>query len=249
MKRPRALVAVLATLLLLGLAAWPVLAQSLQQAQLLAAPDGVLFVVSEGVRYRVTPRPASEAELGTIPEGTPLPPGLLAPVPSPIPSSGPAGREPIRPTAELGLTREAPIPLGATCSCTIDRAGPISQFDISISRVVRDAFPILQQQNRFNKPPYPGAQYLGVQLDIKYIAGPEDQAYTLLDSDFQASSVETKLRDPAMVIAPELRLQADAYPGATVVGWVFFEIPRDAPAYLVWQYSFVGERGVWFALQ
>src|SRR3712207_224976 len=95
--RSRAIVAALAMLALTGFAAWPVLAQSLQQAQLLAAPDGVLFVVSEGVRYRVTPRPATEAELVAIPEGSPLPPGLLAPVPSPVPSAGSAGREPIRP--------------------------------------------------------------------------------------------------------------------------------------------------------
>ena len=235
-------------------AAWPALAAlGIEDARLLRAPDGVLFVVHEGIRYRVIPRPATEAELGAIPEGAPLPVGLLAPAPESgaATPAGPTGPEPrvIQPTAELGLAREAPVPLGATCSCTIDRAGRVSQFDVTVVRVLRDAYPFLQQGNRFNRPPAEGNTYVGVLIDQKYIAGPEDQAYTILPTDFRAASTTERLRDPAAVINPGPRMEGDVYPGATLAGWVFFELPANEPAVMVWQSSFLGERGVWFALQ
>lgn len=241
----------------LAVAVWPVLADRIDDARLTVAPDGVLFVIQDGVRYRVTPRPASEAELGAIPEGEPLPVGLLAPpsptpeapAASPSPEPGPPHPRVIRPSASLGLSREAPIPLGATCSCTIDRAGLISQFDITVIRVLEDAYPFLQQANRFTLPPRPTARYVGVLIDLKYVRGPEDQAYTILPFDFRGSALDELLRDPAAVISPAPEIEADVYPGATIVGWVFFELPRDQPIAMVWQYSFVGERGVWFALR
>lgn len=238
------------------MAAWPVLgAPSLEEARLVVAPDGVLFVIHEGVRYRVTPQQRTAAELGAIPEGSPLPVGLLAP-PTPVaaepgaaPIGGPPAPQVVRPDAALGLSKDAPIPLGWTCSCTIDRAGPISQFDITVVRVLEDAFPFLQQANRFNRPPAPGARYVGVYVDVKYIDGPRDQAYTLLPSDFRATALDDLLRDPSSLISPGPELEADIYPGATVDGWVFFELPRNQPVTMVWQFSFIGERGVWFALR
>ncbi len=235
-------------------AAWPALvapvlaALGFQEARLLQAPDGVLFVVDEGVRYRVTPRPATEAELGAIPEGPPLATGLLAPPPSPAPLAAP-GPPVVEPTSELGLSREAPIPLGAICACTIDRAGQISRFDVSVVRVLRDAYPFLQQGNRFNRPAAEGNTYIGVLVSQAYISGPEDQAYTILPTDVRGASATERLRDPSAVINPGPRLEGDVYPGGAVTGWVFFELPANEPAVMVWQSSFLGERGVWFALQ
>lgn len=244
--RPRTVVAAL----VLGLAilvTWPALAaQEPGGARLVRAPDGVLFVVYGDIRYRVTPLPLSEAELGATPEGPPLPPGALQPMPPPSPT--PAARV-IVPEPGVGLSRETAIPLGATCSCSIDRAGEISQFDITIVRVLQDAYPFLQQANRFNRLPREGGRYVGMLVDMKYIAGPEDQAYTVVQSDFRATAPDELLRDPLSAVDPEPRLRGDVYPGSTVRGWVFFELPAGQPAAAVWQTSFFGERGVWFALQ
>src|SRR5919112_1767766 len=43
-----------------------------------------------------------------------------------------APRQIVVPSVELGLSQRRPIPLGATCSCTIDRVGLTSQFDITV---------------------------------------------------------------------------------------------------------------------
>jgi len=155
------------------------------------------------------------------------------------------------PSFELGLSRDRPIPLGATCSCTIDRTGLVSQFDITVLQVVADAYPMIQQLNRFNPQPPAGYRYVGVYVGQQYIAGPENQAYTATDSDWKATGTTERLRDVEQLLNPsrEYRPRADVYPGNYVNGWLFFTLPLDKPAYLAWNYNFVGERGVWFALQ
>lgn len=261
MSRSRLAVMLLPALLCLALALPTLAAGSLEEARIAVAPDGVLFLISEGVRYRVTPQEMSPAELGRLPEGAPLPVGRLAPPGGPPPAA--EAPQIVRPTAEMGLSRQQPIPLGWTCSCTTDRAGLISQFDITIVRVERNAFGMVQAANRFNKPPREGNSYFGVLMDMKYIAGPREQAFSIVEADYHGSSSDAKLRDPSSLIGfpepvapagpipggPVPQLRADVYPGATLTGWVFFELPRDQPATVVWEYAYLGERGVWFALQ
>jgi hypothetical protein len=261
MKRSSILVS-LSTLLIAAVLALPTLAVgTLEEARIAIAPDGVLFLISEGVKYRVTPQEMSAAELGAIPEGSPLPVGRLAPLVDPRPAA--EAPRIVRPSPELGLSRERPIPLGWTCSCTTDRAGLISQFDITIVSVDRAAFGAVQGANRFNKQPQEGNAYHGVLVDMKYIAGPREQAFTIVEADYRAASTDAKLRDPSSLIgfpepvapagpipgAPVPQLRADVYPGSTLTGWVYFELPRGQPATVVWEYAYLGERGVWFALQ
>jgi len=157
----------------------------------------------------------------------------------------------IVPSAEIGLTRERPIPLGATCSCTIDRVGLTSQFNITVVRVVPDAIAMIQQLNRFNPPPMAGYRYVAVYVGQQYVAGPQNQAYTTTDSDWKATSTNDRLRDVEQIfhIGQEYRPRADVYPGNYVNGWLYFVLPIDKPAYLGWNYNFLGERAVWFALQ
>jgi len=163
----------------------------------------------------------------------------------------PGLRQVIIPSVEVGLSRDRPIPLGATCSCTIDRTGLVSQFDITVLQVVPDAYKMIIQLNRFNPPPMPGYRYVGVYVGQQYIAGPENQAYTASDSDWKATATTERLRDVEELfhVTPEYRPRADVYPGNYVNGWLFFELPIGKPAYMAWNYNFLGERAVWFALQ
>lgn len=160
-------------------------------------------------------------------------------------------RQIIVPSIELGLSQRRPIPLGATCSCTIDRVGLTSQFDITVLDVVPDAIAVVQQLNRFNRPPRPGARYVAAYVGQQYIAGPTDQAYTTSEADWKATTTDERLADVAQLLHTdfEYRPRADVYPANYVNGWLIYELPVDRPAFLVWNYNFVGERGVWFALQ
>jgi hypothetical protein len=163
----------------------------------------------------------------------------------------PATRQVIIPSIEVGLSRDRPIPLGVTCSCTIDRTGLVSQFDITVLQVVPDATAMIQQLSRFNPQPMGGYRYVGVYVGQQYIAGPQNQAYTATDSDWKATATTERLRDVEELLNPsrEYRPRADVYPGNYVNGWLFFTLPIGKPAYLAWNYNFVGERAIWFALQ
>jgi hypothetical protein len=163
----------------------------------------------------------------------------------------PRTRQFIVPNIEVGLTQDRPIPLGVTCSCAIDRTGLTSQFDLTVIEVVPDAMKMVMQLNRFNRPPRPGARYVGVYVGHQYIAGPENQAYTISEADWKATTTDQRLSDAAQLLhgEQEYRPRADIFPDNYVNGWLIFELPVNRPAYLVWNYNFVGERGVWFALQ
>jgi hypothetical protein len=163
----------------------------------------------------------------------------------------PAAREIVFPSIALGLTPERPIPIGVTCSCTIDRVGLISQFDITVLQVVQDAYPMVQQLNRFNRPPRPGARYVAAYVGQQYVAGPENQAYTTTESDWKSMANDGRLSDTAQLLHTEVefRPRADVFPRNYVNGWLIYELPVNRPAFLVWNYNFVGERGIWFALQ
>ena len=163
----------------------------------------------------------------------------------------PPARRVVVPSIELGLTVQRPIPIGVTCSCTIDRVGLVSQFDITVIDVVQDAMAMVQQLNRFNRPPRPGARYLAAYVGQQYVAGPENQAYTDSEADWKSTANDGRLSDTAALLHTEVefRPKADVYPGNYVNGWLIYELPINRPAYLVWNYNFVGERGIWFALQ
>ena len=163
----------------------------------------------------------------------------------------PPARQVIVPSIALGLTQQRPIPLGVTCSCTIDRTGLTSQFDLTVIEVVQDAYAMVQQLNRFNRPPRAGARYVAAYVGQQYIAGPENQAYTATEADWKATATDERLSDTAQLLHTDLeyRPRADVFPKNYVNGWLIFELPVNRPAYLVWNYNFVGERGIWFALQ
>jgi hypothetical protein len=163
----------------------------------------------------------------------------------------PPVRSVVIPSVELGLTQQRPIPLGVTCSCAVDRVGQTSQFDITVIEVVQDANAMVLQLNRFNRPPRAGARYVAAYVGQQYIAGPVDQAYTTSEADWKATATDQRLSDTALLLHTdvEYRPRADVFPKNYVNGWLIYELPLNRPAFLVWNYSFVGERGIWFALQ
>ena len=49
---------------------------------------------------------------------------------------------------------------------------------------------MVQQLNRFNRPPRPGARYVAAYVGQQYIAGPENQAYTTTEADWKATTTD-----------------------------------------------------------
>jgi hypothetical protein len=222
------------------------LAAPAAEDQIFQTPEGELYIDRNGLRYRVSPLPLTPDGLQSTTESTKLAPGSVN-----VPGGAALGPRVVKPSAAMGLSRERPIPLGWTCSCSTDRSGQVSSFDISISRVEPDALGLVQAANRFNRPPRPGALYIAAYVEMKYLGGPQDQAYTISEADFHATTSDANERDSAAIIfeSVENRVRGDYYPGSYAHGWLIFELSVGRPAFLVWNNSFVGERGVWFALE
>ena len=138
-----------------------------------------------------------------------------------------------------------------TCSCTIDRVGLTSQFDITVIEVVQDAYLMVQQLNRFNRPPRPGARYLAAYVGQQYVAGlgepgvHDERGGLEVDGQRRAAERHGAAPPHRGRVPPARRRLPPNY----VNGWLIYELPVNRPAYLVWNYNFVGERGIWFALQ
>ena len=69
--------------------------------------------------------------------------------------------------------------------------------------------------------------------------------------DWKATTTDQRLSDTAQLLhtEQEYRPRADIFPKNYANGWLIYELPVNRPAFLVWNYNFVGERGIWFALQ
>lgn len=210
--------------------------------------DGTLFLVQQGLRYRVDPVPLTDAEIDAIPDAgvvaelTHTPRGAL-------PIDGAASRVLVEPGPTLGWDPARPIPPGVICRCTADRRGRVSVFEISIDEVQRDGWPLVQRANRFNPAPDATRAYVALKISIRYVHGPTDDAFMVSATDFKLVGSDRMLRPIASIIEPEPWLGGDIYPGALLSGYVVYTVrPREDDLQVLWENNFTGERGVWFAI-
>lgn len=239
--------------LLFGAVSSPSIArQELSDGLVLMRSDGSLFLLQDGMRYRLDALRLPDERIDAVPEaGSWI--GRLridAEAPAAVDTAPvPATSGSIIPSAAAGLSRVQPIPIGQVCQCGADRRGRISTFNISIDEVVADAWPLVRQANRFNPAPDNERGYLAVKISLVYLSGPQDSAFVVNSSDFKLVGSDNMLRGPASILEPDPRLAGAIYPGATLTGYVVYEVPRDeAGLVLLWETNYTGERGVWFAL-
>jgi hypothetical protein len=136
------------------------------------------------------------------------------------------------------------------CNCSVDRRGLISTFEFSIDEVVRDAWPLVRQANRFNPPPDEAHAYLALKVTMRYLSGPTDDAFQVNPIDFKIVASDRSLINQASIIGPEPMLEGSIFPGATAAGYLIYEVRKDAgDLELLWETNFNGERGVWFAIR
>jgi hypothetical protein len=238
-------VAIVLSVLVL-IAATPVIAlQPLPDRVIVQKSDGAIFFIQDGLRYPITPAPLSDEAIDAIPLASVS--GDLTITPR-VAASAPV-RNVIEPSDTFGLDLTRPIPAGAICRCSVDRRGRISSFEVSIDEVIRDAWPLVQKANRFNRAPDESFNYLALKITMRYFTGPSDDAFQVSGTDFKLVGADRVLRQTASIIDPEPKLLGSIFPGSTVTGYVVYEVPRNEPAdVLLFETNFNGERGVWFAL-
>jgi hypothetical protein len=229
--------------------ATPTLAWQLGQDRVVVMKsDGTLYFVQGGQRYHIVPLALPDEVIDAIPEAGATADLALSTPPAPEVIAVDS-RVIVEPSATLGLDVTQPIPPGVICRCSADRRGRMSTFEISVDEVVRDAWPLVQRANRFNRAPNESLGYLALKISMRYFTGPADDAFMVSATDFKLVGADRELRNLASIIEPEPRLNGEIYPGALVSGYVVYEIrPNEPGLQLLWETNFTGERGVWFAL-
>ncbi|MFN0072736.1 MAG: DUF4352 domain-containing protein [Chloroflexota bacterium] len=231
--------------LVIGIAAPVIALQAGPDRVIVQKTDGSLFFIQDGLRYAVTPAPLTDEQIDALPLAS-IPADLI--LNSRSLAAGPE-RTIIEPSDTFGLDLTRPIPRGIICRCDVDRRGRISSFEVSIDEVLRDAWPLVREANRFNRAPNDSFSYFGVKVTMRYFTGPSDDAFQVSSTDFKLVGADRTLRQTAAIFEPEPRLSGSIYPGATVSGYLIYEIRKDEQAQvLLFETNFNGERGVWFAL-
>jgi hypothetical protein len=229
-----------------SLAVAPAIAlQNIPDRTIVQKTDGELFFVQDGLRYAITPATLTDEEIDAIPLAT-LGGDLNLTRRSPEAN---VERNVIEPSDTFGLDLSRPIPSGVICRCSVDRRGRISSFEISIDQVLPDAWSLVQKANRFNRAPDDSFRYLAAKVTMRYFTGPSDDAFQVSGTDFKLVGDDKLLRQTAAIIEPEPRLYGSIYPGATVTGYLVYEVPKnETDQTLLFETNFNGERGVWFEL-
>lgn len=98
-------------------------------------------------------------------------------------------------------------------------------------RIVRgqDALQMILAENRFNRLPEPGFEYILVYIHCTLIEAPPGESWNFDFVDFDAVSGSGVVYDFRSVIEPAPELGTEIFPGASTEGWLSFHIRADDP--------------------
>jgi len=175
---------------------------------------------------------ASSSQAAVGPVDTTAPVATAAPVATDIPT-----------TAPVGLSRDNPVPAGA--SGKID-----GDMTLTVIKVTRPADSIVTNGNMFNTSAGSGSEY--VAIDIQVVCNKASTEKCSFNSfDFKAVGADGEIHDAAIMLAgvDGLIKDGDFFGGGTKKGYLFFSVPAgDKSVVLFYNPIFLGTP-VYFALQ
>lgn len=124
---------------------------------------------------------------------------------------------------ELGLTRDAPLPLGATIESR--------DWQVTINSVTLDATQSVLEGNMFNDEPDDGHQYAMVNVTAKYLGADAEGDYPSLVVQYVTSDGNTITQSDSFALPPEaFDLSETLYEGASASGNIALMVPTDGAA-------------------
>lgn len=176
---------------------------------------------SSGATSPVTGGQETSVPAAAAPKATQVPatatavPATRTPVPTstPVPTATPRPS----PTPVVGK-RDAPVPFGSAYTLKDGR----STFQVQVTSVERNGWPMVKKANQFNEAPPAGNDYIVVKLRLKYLVGPQDEPYKTTDGDYKLYADNRFWGAPGFGNVPaEPRFTSqNIFPGATVEGWI-----------------------------
>ena len=163
------------------------------------------------------------------------------------------------PTSPEGYSRSNPTGINNPLSIWCTSYGSVSSYGendyhvrITLTDLIRgnQVWQLIKDANMFNDPPEPGFEYILAMVRFEYITGPTpDTNYDVSPVWFHAIASTGNEYDMAWVIAPDPRLAADLYPGASHEGWVEFQVAiDDTEPLMTFGRKSDGTSGLWWKL-
>ncbi len=157
--------------------------------------------------------------------------------------------KPATPASNTGLSRSNPAPIGTMVTSSIKNLLDDYQATFKVEQVVRgdEAWTMIQQANMFNSAPADGYEYMLVKLSVGITKNANPDAKVDINGvSFTLVSESGKDYDYVSVVAPEPKLNANLYVGASNTGWAVYQVKTDdANPLLSFGRKYDGTGGVW----
>ena len=158
-----------------------------------------------------------------------------------------------RPGSASAYSMSSPAPVGISQSIPLSGAGVKGSAEISLEKVLRgeDAMNTLRDANRIPASPKDGFEYVLARFKVSITELPDVKSINVNSSMFDVfSSQNIRYSASAPVIAPSPQLSGQLNLGASVEGWVVFQVSQDDPApKCVFCAESGGSGGAWFSLK
>ena len=187
-------------------------------------------------------------------EGEPTPTPKLTPTLTPTPTPTPTPTQEVEPSVVIGASRSNPAPLEMPLTVSVEDIlyDVTREFRVTVLEAIRGgtAWDMIQDANMFNEPPGSGNEYILVRARVEYTKGPAGETADISSYSFDLVSADGRVYDHPWVVEPEPILRADLFPGASVEGWMAWEVPQsDVSPVLAFEMDYRGRSDAWFALR
>lgn len=150
-----------------------------------------------------------------------------------------------RPTPSVG-TRANPAPLGETL--LYQDGDDISLVTITAWVTGDEAARRVAAANLFNEIATEGNEFVLFHARVTLSQTARSEAVAVTDYAWTLVDAEGRLWKPPSIVEPEPNLNGSGYEGATIEGWVVHTRRVGQPVSLVYDLSYKGTGGAWFAV-
>ena len=146
-------------------------------------------------------------------------------------------------------SRTNPAPLKEKQVSIVEDYSEQYTTEVTVKEILRgdNAWSMLQQTNQYNEVPIAGHDYMLAKIELKLLDINDDKALSISPIMFSLFSSDYKKYDYTLLVTPDPQIRTDLYKGASVEGWVVFQVKtEDTKPTIVFGQDYDGTGGVWF---
>jgi hypothetical protein len=164
---------------------------------------------------------------------------------SSAPTYTPSSAATSAPTPSIGR-RDRPAAIGDTVAFVLEE----KRFVVTLVEVItgEEAAARIAKANQFNDPPPEDHEFLLFYARVKLESLPHNTRASVSEFDFSLVDASGRVWNPPSIVDPEPELQGSGFGGAVIEGWGTHVRRVGEPVHLVFEMSWDGTEGLWFAI-